>query len=78
MFANIKFTKKHSPKFHDAFVGDPEKDDIPDDATGALANVYDYIYGVSLLPEDAIRLIRWLNTLVSAMFDDANYIRKLS
>lgn len=37
---------------------------------------YDMLACVALVPEDAIRLMRHLNKLISAVFDDDNYIRK--
>jgi hypothetical protein len=103
MFANPKFSRTKVPKFHDAFISDPERErssipflkarisndnsvpsrqlvaidfyDIPEDAEGKLKNTYDYIYGVSLTPEDAIQFVRWLNRLLSELFNEDNYIR---
>jgi hypothetical protein len=48
--------------------------DIPSDAEGALKDKYDFIRGVSLLPEDAIRLVRRINRLLSELFKDKNYV----
>ena len=50
--------------------------DIPHDAEGALKDKYDYITGVALLPEDAIKFVRYLNALISAVFDDMNYVKR--
>jgi len=47
--------------------------DIPHDAEGKNAGKYDYIHGVSVLPEDAIKLVRQLNVLISAIFDEMNH-----
>jgi hypothetical protein len=49
--------------------------DVPPDAEGSLKDVPDYITGVSLMPEDAIKLVRWLNRLICELFNDDNYAR---
>lgn len=49
--------------------------DIPYDASDNMKDVYDYIRGVSLLPEDAIKFAKWINTLVAELFKDENYIK---
>ncbi len=49
--------------------------DIPLDAEGLLKGKYDFIGGVGLLPEDAIKLAKHLNKLVGEIFKESNYRR---
>ena len=49
--------------------------DIPDDAEGNLKDVYDYIRGVCLTPEDAIMFAKQINMLVGEIFKEENYRR---
>jgi hypothetical protein len=49
--------------------------DIPHDAEGSLKDVYDFIRGVALTPEDAIMFAKRINMLVGEIFKEENYRR---